>query len=306
MNNSHTGYDPAQFAPQAKKIYIDIDPSELNKDVGIKYDVRVEADLRDFFNQEQFDLNDHADWLHKTLEWKNRWPVFDPVYKDSSQGLNLYAVLEQINIDSDTDAILMADAGSSSYACPVALRAKSNQNFVMTPAQADMGWSLPAAIGAKISNPERQVIAVTGDGSFMSNLQELATVKNHELNIKYVVLNNGGYLSIKNTQTKYYDKRVWGTDTDTGLWFPHLADVALAFGFDYVLIPSYDTLQTSMKAALDSPRPTIIDCICLHEQEILPTQGLKEIAGKKVQAGLHDLYPFLAKEELDKEMYWNI
>lgn len=306
MNNSHTGYDPAQFAPHAKKIYIDIDPSELNKDVGVPYDVKVLADLRDFFDQEQFDLRDHADWRRKTLEWKNRWPVFDPAYRNSIHGLNLYAVLEQINIDADKDAILMADAGSSSYACPVALRAKPGQNFVMTPAQADMGWALPAAIGAKIAEPGRQVVAITGDGSFMSNLQELATVKSYDLNIKYVILNNGGYLSIKNTQTKYFDRRVWGTDTDTGLWFPDLFDVAQTFGFDYVQFKSYDTLRAGLKDALESSRPTIIDCYCLHEQEILPTQALKEVNGRKIQAGLHDLYPFLDPEELDKEMYWSI
>ena len=118
--------------------------------------------------------------------------------------LNLYAVLDAVNQYSKPTDILMGDAGSISYAGPTALNAKAGQRFIFSPAQADMGWALPGAIGVSMAS-EQPVIAIIGDGSFMSNLQELAVVRQHALNIKFVILNNNGYLSIKNTQSKYYE-----------------------------------------------------------------------------------------------------
>jgi acetolactate synthase-1/2/3 large subunit len=191
----------------------------------------------------------------------------------------------------------MGDAGSISYAGPVALNAKHGQRFIFSPAQADMGWALPAAIGVSMAS-NQQVISIIGDGSFMSNIQELATVKQHELNIKFVILNNNGYLSIKNTQTKYFEGRVHGTSAESGLWFPSFKNIAVAFGMPCVDIRTKEDLRLHFPNALKEKGPVIIDCQCLGQQEILPAQALKN--GK--QAGLHDLTPFLPDEVLAQEM----
>jgi acetolactate synthase-1/2/3 large subunit len=211
--------------------------------------------------------------------------------------LNIYAILDAINQHSSADDILMGDAGSISYAGPVALNAKHGQRFIFSPAQADMGWALPAAIGVSMAS-NQPVISIIGDGSFMSNIQELATVKQHELNIKFVILNNNGYLSIKNTQTKYFEGRVHGTSAESGLWFPSFKNIAVAFGMPCVDIRTKEDLRLHFPNALKKKGPVIIDCQCLDKQEILPAQALKN--GK--QAGLHDLTPFLSDEELAQEM----
>jgi len=211
--------------------------------------------------------------------------------------LNIYAILDAINQHSLADDILMGDAGSISYAGPVALNAKHGQRFIFSPAQADMGWALPAAIGVGMAS-NQQVISIIGDGSFMSNIQELATVKQHDLNIKFIILNNNGYLSIKNTQTKYFEGRVHGTSSESGLWFPSFKNIAVAFGMPCVDIRTKEDLRLHFPNALKKKGPVIIDCQCLNEQEILPAQALKN--GK--QAGLHDLTPFLSDEELAQEM----
>jgi acetolactate synthase-1/2/3 large subunit len=211
--------------------------------------------------------------------------------------LNIYAILDAINQHSLADDILMGDAGSISYAGPVALNAKHGQRFIFSPAQADMGWALPAAIGVSMAS-NQQVISIIGDGSFMSNIQELATVKQHELNIKFVILNNNGYLSIKNTQTKYFEGRVHGTSAESGLWFPSFKNIAVAFGMPCVDIRTKEDLRLHFPNALKEKGPVIIDCQCLGQQEILPAQALKN--GK--QAGLHDLTPFLPDEVLAQEM----
>ena len=237
-------------------------------------------------------------WIDTCNHWKKKWPVMQPEFEANNDdySLNLYAVLDAINKHSTSDMILMGDAGSISYAGPVALNAKEGQRFIFSPAQADMGWALPASIGVAMAS-QKPVISIIGDGSFMTNLQELAVVKQHNLNIKFVILNNDGYLSIQNTQSKYFEGRVYGTSSKTGLWFPSFKNVASTFGIDH----------NDVRLARDLPqfgkwfntlRPMIIDCRCKADQEILPTQALKN--GQ--QAGLHDMYPFLSEEELAAEM----
>lgn len=239
------------------------------------------------------------EWVQKCNEWKNKWPVMQEEYRPSEGQfqLNIYAVLDAINQHSSADDILMGDAGSISYAGPVALNAKQGQRFIFSPAQADMGWALPAAVGVSMAS-NQPVISIIGDGSFMSNVQELAVVKQHELDIKFVILNNNGYLSIKNTQQKYFNGRVYGTSGETGLWFPSMKNIATAFGMPCVDIRTKEDLRLHFPRALKKKGPVIIDCQCLSEQEILPAQALKN--GK--QAGLHDMTPFLSQTELEQEM----
>lgn len=238
------------------------------------------------------------EWVNKCGEWKAKWPVMQDEYrpKAGDTELNIYAVLDAINRYSRAEDILMGDAGSISYAGPVALNAKQGQRFIFSPAQADMGWALPAAIGVAIASGQ-PVISIIGDGSFMCNIQELAVARQHDLNIKFVILNNDGYLSIKNTQSKYFQGRVYGTSAETGLWFPKFKDVAHTFGMNYELVQTAEDLE-NFSRIFSAPGPCIVDCICLADQEILPAQALKN--GK--QAGLHDMTPFLSDEELAKEM----
>jgi acetolactate synthase-1/2/3 large subunit len=189
-------------------------------------------------------------WIAKCNEWKDKWPVMQEEYRPTGNDfqLNIYAILDAVNQHSAADDILMGDAGSISYTGPVALNAKHGQRFIFSPAQADMGWALPAAVGVSMAS-NQSVISIIGDGSFMSNIQELAVVKQHDLDIKFVILNNNGYLSIKNTQQKYFNGRVHGTSSETGLWFPSMKNIAVAFGMPCVEIvlktfAQQDLLQT--------------------------------------------------------------
>ena len=238
------------------------------------------------------------EWIAKCQSWKKKWPVWQPEYAatNHSFSLNLYAVLDAVNRHSFSDHIIMGDAGSISYAGPVALNAKLGQRFIFSPAQADMGWALPGAIGVALAS-RKPIISITGDGSFMSNIQELAVVRQHNLDIKLIILNNNGYLSIKNTQQKYFQGRVYGTSGETGLWFPDFGQIATSFGLDYHLVNTADDLD-KFGELFSSVGPAIIDCKCLADQEILPAQALKN--GR--QAGLHDMTPFLSDEELEQEM----
>ena len=303
LNASVLGYDPKQFSPYSYKIHVDIDSSELNKEI-VKTDLKIQQDLRTFLSK-FVDMNDmgrlshpyHKIWLDKVNNWKDKWPVIKDVGIDSNEEkINLYSVLETLNTHTNSKHILMGDAGSISYAGPVFLRAQKDQRFIFNPAQADMGWALPGSIGVSlISN--QPVVSIIGDGSFMSNIQELAVVKQFNLDIKFVILNNDGYLSIMNTQNKFFEGRVYGTSKGKGLWFPDFGDVAKSYGIKYHKIESSKNIN-EIQCLLDVEGPIIIDCICVKEQQILPSQSFKN--GK--QAPLHDLVPFLPEDEIKKEI----
>ena len=243
-------------------------------------------------------MTNKSEWIEKCQGWKIKWPVIQDNHlpNDTDTSLNIYAIIDAINKYSGPDDIIMSDGGSMGYVGPTAIETKENQRLILNLAQGEMGWALPASIGVSISS-NLPVIVVIGDGSFMLNIQELATVRYHNLNIKYIIMNNHGYLSIKNTQSKYYEGRVYGTDINSGLWFPDFSKVAYAFDIDYAKINTKDKLK-NIKTLLHSTKPMIIDCECLSQQEITPSQAVKN--GK--QAGLHDMYPFIDEEEMKNEL----
>ena len=236
------------------------------------------------------------EWIAKCNHWKQKWPVMQPEYLDDTNGLNIYAVLDAISKHSPDDAVIMSDAGSAFYMVPQAYQFKKEQRLVMSQSQGDMGWALPAAIGVAKAGA-KNVICIVGDGSFMSNMQELAVIKEHNLPIKIIILNNNGYLSIKNTQEKFYGN-VHGVNPKTGLYFPDFCNVAALFLIKSSVVLTNKAMNEIFERDLHANEPWVFDCRCTESQQILPSQSFKD--GK--QAPLHDMIPFLSDEELASEM----
>ena len=235
------------------------------------------------------------EWLDKCSHWKQKWSQRE--YLPDDNGLDIYAVLDAISKNSPDDAVIMCDAGTAYYVVPQAFKFKGTQRLIMSQSQGDMGWALPASIGVAKAGA-KHVICIVGDGSFMSNLQELAVIREHNLPIKIVVLNNSGYLSIKNTQTKFYEGRVHGVNAKTGVWFPKILNLAAAFDLGYVEIWDMESLAINLNLSTSSFGPVLFNFICTQDQQVLPSQAFKD--GK--QAPLHDMIPFLSDEELAAEM----
>ena len=235
------------------------------------------------------------EWVAKCGHWKQKWSQRE--YLPDEHGLDIYAVLNAISKHSPDDAVILADAGTAFYTVPQAYKFKGTQRLVHSQSQGDMGWAIPAAIGVAKAGA-KNVICIVGDGSFMSNVQELAVISEHNLPIKIVVLNNSGYLSIKNTQSKFYEGRVHGTSPETGVWFPEFVDIASAFNMFYISLGRYAAMHRDFNIYLPHDYPIIFDCYCTIDQQIMPSQSFKD--GK--QAPLHDMFPFLSDEEMQQEM----
>jgi acetolactate synthase-1/2/3 large subunit len=244
------------------------------------------------------------EWLDKLKKWKNMWPLYLEEYKDDASGLNLYTFIEIMNKKMTSKETVVCDAGSAIYVPSQNLKMKEGQRFILSGAQADMGFALPASIGVYLADSSKNVLVFTGDGSFNTNIQELATIRNLNIPIKIFIWNNSGYLSIKNTQIKFYEGRIFGTSSGNGLWFPEIKNIAQAYEFSYYSIKTNQDLEDFADEIINNEAPTLIEVICQPNQEIVPTLMLKKDlkTGYNIQCGLHDMYPFLDEEILSEEM----
>lgn len=248
-------------------------------------------------------LKQRNSWADTCLYWKNKWPVFTNLYDDNDYALNIYTFIEALSSVMTNNHIVITDAGSPSYALPQNLKCKEDQRFIFSASQADMGFSVPGAVGVSKSNPKKHIIVVTGDGSFNSNLQELSVIKHHNLPISIFVLDNNGYLSIKNTQKKFFDNRVYGVSPQTGVRLVDLYKTASLFNLEFDTLSLKNNLNEKIHTLINNPLPKIIKVLCQDDQEIIPTQMFKQVNGNKIQPGLDDMYPFMDEKEYQEELY---
>lgn len=246
----------------------------------------------------------HSNWMQTIAKWKNMWPLYLKEYEDDTNGLNLYTFIEIMNKKMTEKETVVCDAGSAIYVPCQNLKMKDGQRFILSGAQADMGFALPASIGVYLADDTKNVLVFTGDGSFNTNIQELATIKNLNIPVKIFIWNNSGYLSIKNTQKKFYEGRVYGTSQGNGLWFPEVSKIAEAYEFSYYSIKKNKDLEDKAEEIINNKNPVLIEVICNSDQEIVPTLMLKKdpVTGYNVQCGLHDMYPFLSESVISEEM----
>ena len=292
-----TGYNYQTFAREAKVIVVDIDKDEHSKET-IKIDRFIHRDAKDFLNITVFD-REKTEWNETCRSWKTKWPVCPE--ENPTKKVDLYYFMKCLNDFKRTDDVVISDAGSAFYVCSQATEIWGQQRYITSSSQAEMGFTIPACIGAAFAK-DGDVIGVTGDGSFMMNLQELQTIFHYDLPIKLFVWNNEGYLSIRTTQKKFFDGREIGTDVSSGVSIPNIKDVVKSFGLEYVRCDA-DELEGSITYALNYPGPVVCEVFCERWQEVVPTlMGKKNEDGTITAKPLEDMYPFLSREEFYDNM----
>jgi len=298
LSVSSTGHEYELFAPHARLVVVDIDSVEHQKNT-VMIDQFIRCDIVDFFAEmPDFDYTVPQEWLDKTTLWKQKYPVFNPAVKPE-QGIDLYCFMDALSECLAKDDIVVTDAGSAVYAPAQGINLRFNeQRYITSGAQAEMGFTLPGVIGT-CKAAKRRAIGITGDGSFQMNLQELQTIIHNSMPVKIFVWNNNGYLSIRATQTKFFNGRMIGTDNSNGLSFPDLSKISAAYGIKYIQIKDQNELKEKIREVLDFDGPVICDVACDPNQEIVPSVSSKVLPdGKIVSCPLDDMYPFLSKEEL--------
>jgi len=303
LSVSSTGHEYQTFAREAKIVVVDIDPVEHAKKT-VRIDLLIQSDAALFLealNRSAEKIDTQA-WSAKCQAWKAKWPVCLPGY-DRKGPVNLYYFIDCLARQLKPDAVVVSDAGSSFYVCSQALQLKARQRYITSGAQADMGYTLPATIGASVARDRGEVIGVTGDGSLQMNIQELQTVVHYNLPIKLFVWNNDGYLSIRATQNKFFKGRLIGTDKTSGVSFPNLERIAKAYGIHYVRIADNLETEDRIREVLAYPHAVVCEAMCDRDQEIIPSvSSYKRPNGTLASRPLEDMYPFLDREELKREM----
>ena len=215
----------------------------------------------------------------------------------------MYEFIKALSELSREDSIVISDAGSSYYVTAQSFTLKDiKQRHITSGAQADMGFTLPAAIGASVAS-NKTVIGITGDGSFQLNIQELQTVKHLNLPIKLFVWNNNGYLSIRTTQDKFFEGRRIGTDPTSGVSFPDTKKIANAYELPYVKINNATELRSKLNEVISFDGPIICEVMCPEDQEIIPAvSAVKNKDGTMTSKPIEDMYPYLDRNEFINEM----
>lgn len=299
-----TGFEYDLFARESKIVVVDIDKIEHQKNT-VHIDKLIVGNVRNFLerisskDEQSFD---RTDWLSKCLHWKEKWSVSLIEYEKNDEKINKYTFVKYLSKYSKKDTTFVADAGSAYYVTAQTLKISEQQRYITSGAQADMGFTLPAAIGVSFAK-EGEVVAITGDGSFQMNIQELQTIVQYQLPIKIFVLNNNGYLSIRTTQSKFFEGRLMGTEPKSGISFPCLEKISNAYGIKYISAKILSELDEALNQTMSHNEPIICEIFCPEFQEIIPTvSSLKRADGKMVSKPTEDMYPFLDRKEFIDEM----
>lgn len=296
-----TGFEYDLFARDAKLFVVDIDRNEHKKNT-VKINHFIHSDVKNFFAQFSGKYT-FSEWHKTCINWKKLWPVCLPEYKKTKNLINKYAFINIMEKELKKDSIVVSDAGSSYYVTSQSFQPLRDQRYITSGAQADMGFTLPAAIGASFAKNGKMVVGITGDGSFQMNIQELQTLFHYNIPVKLVVWNNNGYLSIRTTQKKFFSGREIGTDKESGVSFPQTKKIALAYSIPYFSSKNVKTLQKTLSNAFNTKGPVIIEIFCPPMQEIIPSaSSLKLPDGRMVSKPLEDMYPFLSREEFFSQM----
>lgn len=306
LSVSSTGQQYEYFAREAKVIAVDIDKYEHMKNT-VHVDQVIIADVRNVIDKllsPGIELGNIDGWRQKCFLWKEKYPVCRDEYYDDSEGINLYVFIEELSKYLEEDEVVVTDTGSALFIPSQGLKTSSlKQRYITSGAQAEMGFTLPAAIGVSVAKGRGKIIGITGDGSFQMNLQELQTMLYHNLPVKLFVLNNDGYLTIRTTQKKYFNERYIGTDNESGISFPDLSKIAYAYGIKYYRMERVKEMSSQFKEILESDRPVICEVMSIRNQEVIPSVSSVELQdGSLMSKPIEDMYPFLGREEFKKEM----
>ena len=301
------GYDHKNFAPRAKKIIIDIDENELRKfkfDIDLPLNIDASRAINDICDALQSEQLDYSDWIEHCQELKSRYPVKNPEYYCDKDGCSTYLLMDVFNELTDEKTVFApGNSGACSEVFCQSYRVKKGQRIVTTNTLGSMGTGLPSAIGACVSSKNSVTVCVNGDGGFQMNIQDLETIHRLNLPIKFFVLNNGGYGSIRNSQDNYFDGFYVGAESSSGVTLPEIERIAYAYKIPYFKISNNDEMYSVSKKVFDTEGPVLCEVMVSTDERTLPrTKSVVMEDGKMRSMPFEDLYPFLDREEFNSVM----
>ena len=307
-------YNWGFFARHAYKMQVDADPAELDKPT-VRPDLPIACDLALFLAElerrmdarswpTEGGLPRQAAWREWCRERRRRFPVYQPERHVSRDGaINPYHFAHALfDVLRDDDIVVCGNATAYIVFSQCA-RLTAGQRMLSNSGSASMGHDLPAALGAAVAaGGKRRVICLAGDGSLQMNIQELQTLAHYRLPIKVLVLNNGGYLSVRQTQDNFFGGNAVGAGPKSGVSFPDAVKIAEAYGLPAARLDRAD-FQDELRRLLKGDEPLVCDVVLDPRQNFEPKLSSRQLPdGRMVSAPLEDMFPFLSREELRDNM----
>lgn len=307
LDHGQIAYQSKFFAHHAKKVIVDVDINEIHKH-GIDVEYKVDLDCK-IFLQELIDRINEIDidtsgWLSHCKKTYNKYPICLPEYYQQKDFVNNYVFIEELSKHLPENSLIVpGSSGACSEVTMQAIKLKSGTRIFNSEGLGSMGFGVPAAIGACIAADKKPTICIDGDGGFVMNMQELELVKRYDLPIKFFILNNDGYGSIKTTQTNHFEGRLVASDPGSGLTLPDVSKIADAFNIPYLKIFDNDMLCLLLEKALKEQGPLMIEIMVDPNHRTAPKASVyKTKDGLFATRPMEDLAPFLSREEFESEM----
>jgi len=267
------------FAPNARIIHIDIDPSSISKNVEV--DIPVVGDaraiLRDLLPLVEF--RERKAWFAQIDEWKRRHPF---TYDRNSTNIKPQYVIEQISEATQGQAVITTGVGQHQMWTAQFYRWRSPRQMVTSGGLGTMGYGFPAAIGAAVGRPDRTVIDIDGDGSFSMTMTELATIVRYEIPVKVVIINNRFQGMVRQWQELFFGKRYTATDMKN----PDFAKVAEAFGATGISVTDKSQVRDAIETMLRTDGPVVADFLVEPEENVFPMVAVGKSLHEMEMGGL--------------------
>jgi len=300
------GYDKADFARNAEKWYVDIDPTECGKFADLNWNL-VQSSAFDFLEKmcELLVVLDQkpntANWIKEIDRVWKELPRIDQVGELNYPGfVHSSVVVDFLNQNLSEDAVVVTDVGAGLLSGHYMFEPKANQRLITSQGLGEMGFGLPGALGAYFGDQTRQIICLNTDGAIMFNLQEMQLIRQHKVPIKLFVFNNLGYSMIKISQENLFDGRYAGSNLDSGISFPSFEKLADIFSMEYFQIDNEDSLSEDLISKLNSDKPVLIEVLMSPEQKYYPRLATsKNLDGTLVSPPLEDLDPKISIDLLE-------
>jgi acetolactate synthase-1/2/3 large subunit len=252
-----------EFAPEAKIIHIDIDPSAISKNIPV--DIPIVGDCRDVLKELNKKIKKKPDtdsWLKQIEVWKKKYPL---TYSKDDK-LRPQHIIEEIYNLTEGDAIICTEVGQNQMWAAQFFKYTRPRTFVTSGGLGTMGYGFPAAIGAQVGKPDKVVFDIAGDGSIQMNIQELITAANNKLPINIVILNNFYLGMVRQWQELFYEKRY----SQTYLKNPDFVKIAEGYGVKGIKVTEKGQVRQALKEAIESADPYVLDFHIAEEENVFP------------------------------------
>lgn len=296
------------FAPRARKFIVDVDAAELAK-LRMDLDLALAADAGAFFRAANALLPAHPQpdrgaWVARTQAWKRRYPVLRPEYWEEKGHVNAYVLIQVLSeLLGPGDLLVPGSSGQSSELTFQAFQVRKGVRMLNSQGLGPMGFGVPAALGACVAAGGARTVCVDGDGGFHMNLQELEVIRRLDLPVKFFVLDNQGYGSIRSSQRNHFQGRLVASDATSGLTLPDTLAVAEGYGLPTATLDSHAGIRERLAELLAQPGPLVCRVKLDPDQPTVPrvTSYMKEDGGMATKP-MEDMFPFLDRELLRAEL----